>query len=205
MFNLKISGIALLAVVMMVTPAEAAKIKKRTHQHIHHTHSTCIGTNFNCNQSKNNGRKVVAQNNDVSATTPRLFSFGGIYGDARKFIGLSERKDRRQIRNVTNVDPVRTPWCAAFINGILERNGYKKSNSNMASSFLRYGTRVSSPQPGDIVVIGKRGRVTHVGIFSHYEYRGNKKYVALLGGNQSNRIQISSYPASRIISIRRAS
>lgn len=204
MFNLKISGIALLAIVMMVMPAEAAKIKKRTHQHIHHTHSTCIGKNFNCKQSKNTGRNVVAQN-DVSATTPRLLSFGGIYGDAKRFIGLSERKDRRQIRDVTNVDPVRTPWCAAFINGILERNGYKKSLSNKASSFLNYGTRVSSPQPGDIVLIGKRGRISHVGIFSHFEYRGNTKYVALLGGNQSNRVQISKYPASRIISIRRPS
>jgi len=196
MFNLKLSGfVLLLATTMLVTNAEATTIKNGTHKHIHHT-SNCNKTNFNCNKNS-------ADTKRKESVFPLSFGDGSLFDDAKKYIGLSERTNKRQIQSITDVNPVRTPWCAAFINGILERNGYKTSSDNRASSFLHYGTRVTVPKKGDIVLLGRRGRISHVGIFSHYEMRNGRKYVALLGGNQSNRVQISSYPASRIISIRR--
>lgn len=130
---------------------------------------------------------------------------------AKKYLGLGERSDRRTLSNMfaenldQRIDPVRTPWCAAFINAVLAEAGLPTSGSNMGISFADYGTKVNKPQVGDIVVIrGGRNSRTHVGIFVGTEMRGSKQYIKLLGGNQSNQVRIASYPASKIIAIRRA-
>lgn len=129
---------------------------------------------------------------------------------ARKYVGLSERSDRVTLAGFFSdkldqkIDPVRTPWCAAFINAVLSEAGYPTSGSNQGISFASYGTKVSTPRVGDIVVIrGGRSSRTHVGIYVGAEMRGKRKYIKLLGGNQSNHVQVSSYDARKIIAIRR--
>ena len=42
---------------------------------------------------------------------------------ASQYVGLQERQDRREIQELIGVDPVRTEWCAAFVNAILEIEG----------------------------------------------------------------------------------
>ena len=78
---------------------------------------------------------------------------------AQEYIGLSERQDRAELRELTGVDPIRTEWCAAFVNAVLEIDGIPGSdtvsaNPLMARSFLTWGKRVerSDIQRGDVVV-----------------------------------------------------
>ena len=127
-----------------------------------------------------------------------------IFNRAFSYVGLHERSNRAQIKRVTKVDPARTPWCAAFVNGILAQLGQRGTGSNMAISFAKYKTATKNPQKGDIVVIrtgrSRRGRSSnHVGFFEGF--KGNK--VAVLGGNQSNRVKISYFSKSSVISYRK--
>jgi uncharacterized protein (TIGR02594 family) len=127
-----------------------------------------------------------------------------IFNHASSYVGLHERSNRTQIKTVTKVDPVRTPWCAAFVNGILAQVGMKGTGSNLAISFTKYKTATSNPVKGDIVVIrtgrSRRGRAgNHVGIFE--KFVGNR--VAVLGGNQSNKVKVSYFSKSSVISYRK--
>lgn len=121
-----------------------------------------------------------------------------IVADASRFIGMNERKHTNSLQKITKVNPRKTPWCAAFINGILKRNGKKTTNSAAAASFRNYGKRVTKPVKGDIVVM--RG---HVGIFMGFVTKNGKRYVAVLGGNQSNSVKVSYYPVKRVVAYRR--
>jgi uncharacterized protein (TIGR02594 family) len=129
---------------------------------------------------------------------------------AASYVGYSERSNRREIRELTGVDPVRTEWCAAFVNAILERHGIPGSESVseyplMARSFLDWGESVDEPQRGDIVVFtrGSSGWQGHVAIYLGSVERDGRIYYRILGGNQNNAINVSEYPASRLLGIRR--
>lgn len=127
----------------------------------------------------------------ASPSSYKLFSF------ASNYEGLSERKNPKQIQALTGVNPRVTPWCAAFINGVLKEKGYKTSGSNAAISFRHYGVKTNSPEIGDIVVL--RG---HVGFFAGFKIINGVKHVGILGGNQSNRVKVSYYPIKRVLSYR---
>ncbi len=95
------------------------------------------------------------------------------------------------------------PWCASFVNWCLRVAGIIGTNSARARSFLTWGVPVSlaEAQRGDIVILARGKNISegHVGF-----YAGCKdKNVLLLGGNQSNRVSIATFPLSTIISIRR--
>jgi uncharacterized protein (TIGR02594 family) len=95
------------------------------------------------------------------------------------------------------------PWCASFVNWCLRVAGIVGTNSARARSFLTWGVPVpiTEAQRGDIVVLARGKNISegHVGF-----YTGRKdNNVLLLGGNQSNRVSISTFPLSTIISIRR--
>ena len=127
---------------------------------------------------------------------------------AQPYIGLSERQDRKQIRELTGVDPVRTEWCAAFVNAVLEIDGIPGSDSVsdtplLARSFLSWGERVDPKdiRRGDIVVFprGREGWKGHVGFFVEEK---DGMWV-ILGGNQSNEVRYDLYQARRAIGVRR--
>ncbi len=88
----------------------------------------------------------------------------------------------------------RGPWCAAFLNMVLARTGHRHALSMRAIDALRDGYRVSHPRPGDIVVLGF-GHRHHVTFFASWGGRGFYG----LGGNQSRRVKLSSYPLNRVI------
>jgi uncharacterized protein (TIGR02594 family) len=138
----------------------------------------------------------------ISAVPSSAQTQDNIFNRAFSYVGLHERSNRAQIKNVTKVDPARTPWCAAFVNGILSQVGIRGTNSNMAISFAKYKSATSSPQKGDIVVLrtgrGRRGG-NHVGFFQGFS--GNR--VAVLGGNQSNKVKVSYFSKSSVITYRR--
>jgi uncharacterized protein (TIGR02594 family) len=85
-------------------------------------------------------------------------------------------------------------WCARFMNMVLERTGHHTTGSDMASSFARYGQRVSGPQVGAIAVMGRRGG-GHVGIITGIDAKGNP---IMISGNNGNRVREAPISRGRI-------
>ena len=128
---------------------------------------------------------------------------------AEEYIGLNEVQNRQQIQRLTGVDPVRTEWCAAFVNAVLEESNIT-SNSNhkypyTARAFLDWGTPVDEPKAGDIVVFprGNQGWQGHVGFYLKTQEINGVEYYLILGGNQSNKVGVKAYRANTALGIRR--
>lgn len=93
-------------------------------------------------------------------------------------------------------------WCAAFVNGVCRESGVHGSGRADARSFLYVGSEVTNPIPGDIVVFWRGSKDSwkgHVGIF----IRETSDQIYVLGGNQSNQVNISAYPKFRLLGYRR--
>ena len=129
---------------------------------------------------------------------------------ALQYIGYTEKTHRIELKRLIGVDPVRTEWCAAFINAVLSETGVPGSESVSnypltARSFLNWGMTVKVPEPGDIVIF-PRGNVAwqgHVGFYLRSQIIDGKEYYYILGGNQNNRVSIELFRASSAIGIRR--
>ena len=85
-------------------------------------------------------------------------------------------------------------WCARFMNMVLEKTGHHGTGSDMASSFARYGQRISGPQVGAIAVMGRRGG-GHVGIITGIDSAGNP---IMISGNNGNRVREAPVSRGRI-------
>jgi uncharacterized protein (TIGR02594 family) len=140
------------------------------------------------------------------------FSFDGfltvekdnIINIALKYDGYNESKNRKELQQLMAIDPVRVPWCAGFLNVVLDRAGYKHTNSLSAASYHQYGYRVTDPKPGDIVLVKRRGGSgRHVAFFYGYYYEDGIQYVQLLGGNQDKAVSIKPVPKNLIVEYRR--
>ena len=121
----------------------------------------------------------------VAASHDSTVSYGGgsgIVAEARRYLG----------GNPTGRSSL---WCAAFMNLVLERSGKTGTGSNMASSFARYGTRVSGPQVGAIAVMSRGKRGGHVGVVSGIDSNGNP---IIISGNHGRRVAESTYSRGRI-------
>lgn len=96
--------------------------------------------------------------------------------------------------------PDRVPWCSSFVNYCVEQAGLAGTDSKWAKSWHEsgWGRNVSEePEEGDIAVFERREgsaqgapRGGHVGFWLG-EQAGQ---IRLLGGNQSDRVRISTYP-----------
>ncbi len=106
------------------------------------------------------------------------FGSSGIVATARRYLG-GNPTDRSSL------------WCARFMNMVLQQTGHRGTGSDMASSFAKYGTRVSGPQVGAIAVMGRRGG-GHVGIITGVDAKGNP---IMISGNSSHRVR--EVPVSR--------
>jgi uncharacterized protein (TIGR02594 family) len=107
-----------------------------------------------------------------------------------------------------------TAWCSAFVNTVHEMCGLPRSKSAAARSWLAVGTpieladwkigdvviitRGDGPQPGP-EVISAQG---HVGFLADVD-ETVKKEIAILGGNQGNRISVARFPVNRLLGVRR--
>jgi uncharacterized protein (TIGR02594 family) len=132
---------------------------------------------------------------------------------ADPWVGSHERYDRAELRDFLGVDPVRTEWCAAFVNSVLAEASIPGSDSVhryplLARSFLTWGDSVdrSAIQLGDVVIFprGRAGWQGHVGFYVDTVWISGVEYWQILGGNQSNLVSVDLYPANRAIGIRRA-
>ncbi len=124
---------------------------------------------------------------------------------ASQYKGLTEANDGKKLSNLVGVNVQTTPWCAAFVNAMLHTLGVPGTNSNLARSFLKFGTAVEleDAEPGDIVIF-KRGDSNwqgHVSIVFNYEKGSNS--IQVLGGNQNDSVCLATYPVAKIIGVRR--
>ena len=129
---------------------------------------------------------------------------------AEQYQGLDERRDTKALKQLfgdqldMDINPRRTAWCAAFANAVLVKLGYDWSGSLESASFEHYGKPVKTAARGDIVVLhGGRRSPTHVGFLVGTAKVNGLLYYYVLGGNQSNRVQVSMFPASSVSAIRR--
>lgn len=97
-------------------------------------------------------------------------------------------------------------WCSAFVNGVAVEAGFehfdKGYGSALARMWLHKGTVVEQPVLGDVVVLwrGSKDAVTgHVGFF----IRETENYIYILGGNQSNQVNITPFNKTRLLGYRR--
>lgn len=150
-----------------------------------------------------------------------------VFDIARRFIGIKEVSgtvDNPQIMSMLNLDMDwpehdEVPWCSAFTNYICwlwssispSEAPLPRSKSLRARSWLAVGEDIGldNAKLGDIVVL-KRGQGDqpgpevlnapgHVGFYAGRLYN----FVKVLGGNQSDTVKISRYPANRVLGIRR--
>jgi uncharacterized protein (TIGR02594 family) len=94
-----------------------------------------------------------------------------------------------------------TAWCAAFINWAFWKAGLKVPGTLAARSFLKVGKKTLAPKMGDLVVfwrISKDSPYGHVGFF----IKATKDVVYVLGGNQSNAVNVSTFPLSQVLEYR---
>ena len=93
-----------------------------------------------------------------------------------------------------------TAWCSSFVNWCVSSSGLQGTRSAAARSWLNWGRPLDEPATGCIVVL-KRGTKPwqgHVGFFSGM----SGSHLLILGGNQSNEVNISSYHRNRLLGYR---
>lgn len=97
------------------------------------------------------------------------------------------------------VHPDSVPWCAAFVGAMLKRCNYPGSGSLMARSYLNWGSALTAPRKGCVVVL-KRGSPPsgHVG-FAH-DWTASS--IRLLGGNQSDAVTVASFKRADVLGYR---
>jgi uncharacterized protein (TIGR02594 family) len=97
-------------------------------------------------------------------------------------------------------DDDETPWCSSFVNWCVQQAGLQGTKSASARSWLGWGQELPAPRRGCIVVLsrGSNSQQGHVGFY--HEDAGDR--ILVLGGNQGNRVNISSYPKARVLGYR---
>ncbi len=105
---------------------------------------------------------------------------------------------------ITGVTNDEIPWCSTFVNWVAWKAGLQYTKKANARSWLSLGTKVSSPEPGDVVVFWRESPESwkgHVGIFLGIS--ADRKRVYCLGGNQGNRVSVSAYQLNTVLSYQR--
>ena len=102
----------------------------------------------------------------------------------------------------TNIHDDETPWCSAFLNWCQIQAGRKGTGSLGSRSWIQWGEKVMEPKLGDIAVFWRRnpqGWEGHVGFYIQHDNNN----VWVLGGNQSNQVNIQKYPGTQLLSYQR--
>lgn len=123
---------------------------------------------------------------------------------AERYIGLNEFDHTEYLEKLMGVDPIETPWCAAFVNSILEESGIEGTDSLLARSFLKFGESIDEPIYGDLVIFPRSlSWQGHVGFFLTSYVEDGIEYYIILGGNQDDSVNYKLFRADEAIGIRR--
>jgi uncharacterized protein (TIGR02594 family) len=147
---------------------------KRHHVHYRHRHMT-RASRWARGVAQMRARGLADSNASLSPAPDQAANVGSsnIVAEARRYLG----------GNPTSRGSL---WCARFMNMVLQHSGYRGTGSDMASSFARYGQRVSGPQVGAIAVMSRGRRGGHVGIITGIDAKGNP---IMISGNNGNRVR----------------
>jgi uncharacterized protein (TIGR02594 family) len=92
------------------------------------------------------------------------------------------------------------PWCSSFVNWCMDKAGYKGTNSAASRSWINWGIE-TEPKLGAIVIL-QRGdaklKQGHVGFVVNLD----PIFVHVLGGNQSNSVNVSRYFKWKVLAYR---
>lgn len=123
--------------------------------------------------------------------------------EGRKFIGLTEIKGPKHNPEILQmwkdikrggIKDDETPWCAAFVGAMLERVGIKSSRFESAKSYLSWGDSIPMPVYGCVAVFTREGG-GHVGFVVGQAANGD---LLILGGNQSDAVNIKAFKKDRV-------
>lgn len=129
---------------------------------------------------------------------------------ARRFIGLKEVPGIASsylvmaMLRLDNTWPTddSTAWCSAFVSFVCWLLGLPRSRSLAAKSWLAVGILVPSLAEAvagfDVVVLTREGG-GHVGFYVGHD----AATVQLCGGNQHDAVNVSNFPLSSILGVRR--
>lgn len=97
-----------------------------------------------------------------------------------------------------------TAWCAAFVGAMLKECGLPNTGKLTARSYLEWGEPVdlTDIQRGDLAVFWRLdpdGWQGHVAIVD----REGESVLFVLGGNQSNQINVRAYDKKKLLGVRR--
>lgn len=112
---------------------------------------------------------------------------------------LTDQKIAAYLETVGMPSEDEIPWCSAFVNWLVRQVGLNGTDDAAAISWQTWG-RKTFPRMGSIAVMHRGGEswMRHVGILLD----SHAGMVRLLGGNQSDRVGIKAYPASRFTAFR---
>lgn len=135
-----------------------------------------------------------------------------VYAAAAKYEGLWEWKDGHNPKIVKWFADVghewvkddETAWCAAFAGAMLKEVGLPHTGKLNARSYLDWGEPVDieDAQRGDVVIFSRddpSGWQGHVAFLD----RVGESVVFVLGGNQSNQVNVKAYGRKQLLGIRR--
>jgi len=134
-----------------------------------------------------------------------MVKYDEIYAIAKKEMGIAEIPGKAQQKRILEYHACTSlkakqeevPWCASFANWVLKQSGLEGTNSAAARSFMKWGKEIKRPVKGCIVVFTRKGG-GHVAFF----HSDAGEHVLVLGGNQSDKVSISSYPKARLLGYR---
>lgn len=95
------------------------------------------------------------------------------------------------------------PWCAAFVGACLTNAGILSTGQLNARSYASHGTEVplDTPRVGAVAVFKRDAAgpgAGHVGFVTGW----TDTTIALLGGNQGNKVGVAHYPRADLIALR---
>jgi uncharacterized protein (TIGR02594 family) len=156
----------------------------------------------------------IEQNNDGNIIVQPLpenddSSIGLIlYDKAKKYIGVGEYPGSSHNPDILDFwekagldfDDDETPWCAGFANAVCVMSGYRSTKSGMARSFMSstYYRKIKKPIKGCIVVFWRGTPSSASGHVAFFDRIANGSHY-VLGGNQNNEVNISTYDNDRVL------
>lgn len=135
------------------------------------------------------------------------------YDILRTKLGKQEVADRKELvkffmaQGIT-CDPQTTSWCSVAINTAERQAGHKTEGNLLARSWLKYGTPVdiSDAEVGDIVIFHFSFNQPWQGHVAYYvDSNDAKNTITVLGGNQHDSVNLSTYSLDSVVGIRRNS
>ena len=121
---------------------------------------------------------------------------------ARKEIGFREQPGNRGIERYTTLAHAGfcgNPWCAIFVNAMLESCGYPGTRSAAARSFehSQRFLRLAGPALGCVVTMWRQSKASGLGHVFFY-LGENERGLLALGGNQSDQVLVQYEPRNRV-------